>query len=94
MILTVPVFASYENLGRVNEAHREPCVVDRLDGVGDLDHIRPYRPLRDAIRLCLQPTVLELRRLRLDMRLVECLRVRMVVVNDDERCRDRSRGCT
>ena len=80
----MPVHSGDENLGRVDEAYSEPGVVDGLDGVRDLDDIRPDRAFRNAVRLCLKPTILELRRFRLDVGLVQRLSVGMVVVYDHE----------
>ena len=58
--------------------------MDSLDGVRDLYNIRPDCTLRNTIGLCLQPAVLELGGVGLDMRLVERLRVGMVIINDNE----------
>ena len=88
----MPVLAGDENLGGVNETYCEPCVVHRFDRVCDLNDVRPQRALGDTIRLRLEPTSLKLRRFRLDVRVIERLSVRMVVVHDDEGCWDRQRS--
>lgn len=66
--------------------------MDSLDGVRNLDHIRPYRPFGDAIGLRLQPTILELRCLGLDVRFVQGLCVWMIIIDDNESCRRSVRG--
>lgn len=80
----MPVLSCNEDLGRIDEAYSEPGVVDGLDSVRDLDDVRPDRAFRNAVRLCLKPAILELRRFGLDVGLVQRLSVRMVVINDHE----------
>lgn len=82
--MTTPILASDEHFCCIDNAHSHARVVYGLDGTRDLDDVGPNRALGKTWRLRYEATVLILRRLGLDVCLVQRPRIRVVVVHNNQ----------